>query len=80
MTSLQYTHKNIKKITSTTRKNKTNRHNSHMDYSDGFIRRMTAPIRFTIYTPTPSELTILNSITGPILSDEEKWDLYINGK
>lgn len=83
MTSLQYTRKNNKRFTSTTRKNnktilKTSSHRH--TYSEGFIRRMSEPIHFTIYNPTSNELEKLNTLTGPIMTDDEKWELYINGK
>ena len=84
-----YTLKNNKRFTSVTRKNnkrqmrtdlkKNQRHRHRHEYSEGFIRRMTEPISFSIYTPTPDELKKL-SIAGPILTDDEKWELYINGE
>lgn len=86
MTSFRYTHKNNKRFISTTRKNnKSNLKTSSLDpimsgYSEGFIRRMSEPILFSIYNPTSNELKKLNTITGPILTDDEKWELYINGK
>jgi hypothetical protein len=81
MTSFRYTHKNNKRFTSTTRKNNNlNLKLSSNTYSDGFIRRMSEPIHFSIYNPTSNELKKLNTMTGPILSDDEKWELYINGK
>jgi hypothetical protein len=86
MTSFRYTHKNNKKFTSTTRKNnKLNLKTSSLDttmrgYSEGFIRRMSEPIHFTIYNPTSNELKKLNTLTGHILTDDEKWELYINSK
>jgi hypothetical protein len=92
MTSLQYTHKNNKRFTSTTRKNnktnlKTSSHLHSLDHTyserfirQEFIRRMSEPIHFTIYNPTSNELKKLNTLTGPILTDDEKWELYINGK
>jgi hypothetical protein len=81
MTSFSYTHKNNKRFKSTTRKNNNSNLKTYNNtYSDGFIRRMSEPIHFSIYNPTSNELKKLNTITGPILSDDEKWELYINGK
>lgn len=77
---------NNKKVVNKTRKNlvRLNIHGTKLEhlvqYSDGFIRRMTEPISVTIFKPSDAEQHILNSKIGPILSDDEKWELYINGK
>lgn len=42
-------------------------------FSDGFIRRMTAPLTFTFITPTPEMI----KRTPPVLSEEEEFDLFI---
>jgi hypothetical protein len=87
MPSKIYTHKNkTNPLFNKTRKNNTrntrNTYNRHreMIYSEGFTRRMTEPISFTILNLSDVQKLKIDNKIGPILSDEEKWELYTNGK
>jgi hypothetical protein len=68
--------KNKKKYNLTRKKSSSIKSNY---YSEGFVRRMNAPISFTIVNISDSKKNELDKKIGPILSDDEKWELYVNG-
>jgi hypothetical protein len=58
---------------------KKNNKSNHIlaEYSAGFIRRMTAPLNFTVVTLSDEEHNKIMDKYGRILSDEEKMDIFM---
>lgn len=56
---------------------KKNKYHTTGDLSEGFIRRMTAPLSFSIVKLTDEQIANIHKNTGPILSDEEKMDIFM---
>ena len=90
MSNFTRTLKNNKQMKTATRKNtknkrkmvdklfnNRNKNNNLLDYSEGFIRRMTEPLTFTALHPTPEQLKQLDKLFGPTLTDDEEFELFI---
>lgn len=78
--ALSHSHKRInRRLNTSTRKNSKQDRDAELAIL-GFMQRMSEPVSFTILNPSDTERRILDSKVGPILTDDEKWELYINGK
>jgi hypothetical protein len=63
------------KIRNVTRKK--SKYHTTDSFSEGFIRRMTAPLSFSIVKLTDEQIANIHKNTGPILSDEEKMNIFM---
>ena len=79
MSPAQSLKRNNRRTNATTRKNNKRDRDAELAIL-GFMQRMSEPISFAIFKPSDDERRILDSKIGPILTDDEKWELYINGK
>ena len=73
--SASYTHKKRTQQTQQTqqRQQLTQKTQQKYTYSEGFIRRLTAPLVYTIIESTPE----LDKLFPPVLTEDEEFELFV---